>query len=63
MIKDYGLSQFIKEQFNEFNLKVTDAQLIQMGLKLLNFLEEVGLIHSEIYLKEKKKQNNKTART
>ncbi len=55
---DYGLSQFIKDNYLSFNNSVTDIILIQIGLKLLYFLEEVGLIHSETHFKEKDKKNN-----
>ena len=46
-----GLNQFIKSSLSEFEESVSDLSLIQLGLKLLNFLEEVGLIHTEIYIK------------
>ena len=46
-----GLNLFIKSSFSDFEELVSDSILIQLGLKLLNFLEEVGLIHTEIYVK------------
>jgi DNA-dependent RNA polymerase len=55
---DYGLSQFIKDNYVSLQNLATDPVLIQIGLKLLNFLEEVKLIHTELYILEKDRKNH-----
>nr|YP_009652953.1 DNA-directed RNA polymerase [Taiwanofungus camphoratus]QCG69991.1 DNA-directed RNA polymerase [Taiwanofungus camphoratus]UKQ56126.1 DNA-directed RNA polymerase [Taiwanofungus camphoratus]WRO45194.1 DNA-directed RNA polymerase [Taiwanofungus sp. YW-2023a] len=52
-----GLSKFIEDKYSELNGYVSNTVLISIGLKLLNFLEEVGLIHSELYILDKVHKN------
>ena len=48
--KSDTLSYFISTNYLEFQENISDIILIQIGLKLLNLLEEVGLIKSKEYV-------------
>ena len=55
--KVYSLSTFINSNYSEFNNKINDKELLFFGLKLLNYLEEVKLIYSNIYISERNQRN------
>lgn len=52
-----SLSNFIDQNYSDFNKNLTDSELAYIGLKLLNLLEEVGLIKSEIFVSSKDIKN------
>ena len=52
-----GLSNFIDENYSELNNNISDSVLFNIGLKIFSFLEEVGLIHSEIYVSSRDQKN------
>lgn len=52
-----SLSLFIENYYSELKDSASDTVLILIGLKLLNFLEEVGLIHTDIYILSKDHKN------
>lgn len=53
-----GLSKFIDTYYQRLNQLACDSVLINIGLKLLSFLEECGLIHSKIYILAKDHKNH-----
>jgi len=52
-----SLSNFIDQNYSDFNKNLTDSELAYIGLKLLNLLEEVGLIKSVIFVSSKDIKN------
>ena len=52
-----SLSIFIDKEFSDLKKASSDTVLIHIGLKLLNLLEEVGLIHTDIYISSKDHKN------
>ena len=51
--KEIGLQKFIDQNYSVLNDSITSAVKNVIGFRLLNFLEEVKLIHSELYIKNK----------
>nr|QWO71375.1 RNA polymerase [Calocybe gangraenosa] len=56
--KNTSLSQFINKFYLDLSKSISDPVLINMGLKLLNFLEEVNLMYTDIYVLSKDHKNH-----
>ena len=52
--KEYGLGKYITNFYKEINEKANNTILVEIGLRLLNLLVEVKLIHTEIISLERK---------
>lgn len=53
-----GLQSFVEENYSNVDKNFTDSFKLQFGLKLLNLLEEVKLIHSEILVLEQDQKSH-----
>lgn len=57
-LESVGLSKFVETECSELTKLTSESVLIQIGLKLLNFLIEVGLIKSEILILDKEHKSH-----
>jgi len=55
--KEYRLSSFINDNYSEMSNKIDDVVKLKLGLKLFYLLEEVKIIHTNIYIVSKDQTN------